>query len=231
MRKFQITWTFAVLALAPFLASADEPKTKTKPEAQAGTIVLFDGAKGLEGWKKTDFEHAGDVAARDGRMVLAAGRPMTGVTATRKDILRTNYELSYEAMRLEGGDFFAAATFPVGKSCVTLINGGWGGFVTGLSSLNGMDASENETTCSIEYKNNQWYHFRVHVTGRVVRCWLDGKEVIAVAHEDKHVGTRVETRPCEPLGFAAWKTAGAVRNVSMRPLTAAEAAADDRAVE
>ena len=46
----------------------------------------------------------------DGRIVLAAGDPMTGITTTRKDLPKTDYELTYEAMRTSGGDFFAAAT-------------------------------------------------------------------------------------------------------------------------
>ena len=98
------------------------------------------------------------------------GRSMTGITCTRPNLPTTNYEFSYEAMRIDGRDFFAAATFPVGKSFITLVNGGWGGNVTGLSSLDGMDASENETTQSFRYQNKTWYHFRIRVTGKMIRC-------------------------------------------------------------
>ncbi len=145
---------------------------------------------------------------------------MTGITTTRQDLPRVDYELSYEAMRTEGGDFFAAATFPVGKAYITLVNGGWGGNVTGLSSLNGMDASENETTCSIKYEDKTWYRFRIHVTGRAIRCWIDDKEIIAVDYQDRRVSTRLETRVNEPLGFATWKTGGACarsRSARSRP--------------
>ena len=123
---------------------------------------------------------------------------------------------------------FAAATFPVGESCITLVNGGWGGFVTGLSSLNGMDASENETTRTIKYENNTWYRFRVRVTGEVIRCWLDDKEIVAVEHREKHVRTRVEVRASEPLGFATWKTGGALRKIEIRPLSPDEIAATNK---
>ena len=131
-------------------------------------------------------------------------------------------------MRESGEDFFAAATFPVGKSYITLVNGGWGGNVTGLSSLNGMDASENETTRTIKYENKTWYRFRVRVTGEVIRCWVDDKEIVAVNHQERHVGTRVETRPSEPLGFATWKTGGALRKIEVRPLTPDEIAATNK---
>jgi hypothetical protein len=210
----------------------DGPDTLSRPghEGPAGRPAkraLFDG-KTLDGWKKTDFSHPGEVKVEDGRIVLATGMPITGITATHKDLPTTNYELTYEAMRTSGEDFFAAATFPVGRSYITLVNGGWGGFVTGLSSLNGMDASENETTRSYRFENKTWYRFRVRVTDEAIRCSVDDKEIIAVEHREKHVGTRVETRSSEPLGFAAWKSGGALRNIAIRPLTPVEIAATNK---
>src|SRR4051794_2163639 len=156
-------------------------------------IVLFDG-KTLDGWKKTVFSRDAEVTVEDGTLVMAAGEPMTGVVTTRKDLPTSNYELTYEARRLQGADFFAAATFPVGKSFITLVNGGWGGNVTGLSSINGADASENETTQGYEYKNQTWYRFRVRVTAAVIAVAIDGKDVFAVNHKEREVGTRIETR-------------------------------------
>ncbi len=201
-------------------AASEEPAQKPKP------IVLFDG-KTLDGWKKTDFYGAKDVDVRvaDGAIVLPMGASMTGVTTTRTDLPRTNYELTYEAMRTEGVDFFAAATFPVGGSFLSFVNGGWGGHVTGISSLDGADASENETTHSYTYRNKTWYKFRIRVTGQAVRCAIDDKELIAVDITNRHLSTRVQVRASEPLGFATWETAGAVRNIQIRPLTAEEVAA------
>jgi len=113
------------------------PVDKTPTASTSGAKVLFDG-KNLEGWKKCDFYKAGEVKVEDGMIIMSKGVSMSGVTSTRQDLPTTNYELSYEAMRLAGRDFFAAATFPVGKSYITLVNGGWGGGVTGLSNLDGM---------------------------------------------------------------------------------------------
>jgi len=199
---------------------ADDPAEKLKP------IVLFDG-KSLDGWKKTDFYGAKDVDVRvaDGAIVLPVGNNMTGVTTTRTDLPKTNYELSYEAMRTEGVDFFAAATFPVGGSYLSFVNGGWGGHVTGLSSLDGADASENETTHSFKYQNNTWYRFRIRVTDQAVRCAIDDKEVVAVDVTNRTLSTRIQVRASQPLGFATWETAGAVKNIQIRPLASAEVAA------
>ncbi len=185
------------------------------------TLTLFDG-KTLDGWKKTDFSGAGEVKVENGAIVMKAGESMTGITCARKDLPTSNYELIYEAQRLEGGDFFAAATFPVGKNFITLVNGGWGGTVTGLSSLGGADASENETGHFYKYESKKWYTFRVRVTGEVIRCWIGKDKVVDISHQDRHVGTRIETRGNQPLGFATWESTGALRRIDVRPLTPEE---------
>ncbi|QEH34766.1 hypothetical protein OJF2_33080 [Aquisphaera giovannonii] len=193
----------------------------------AGRRALFDG-KSLDGWKKADFFGAGVVEVRDGTIVLGTGQSMTGITTTRGDLPKVDYELSYEAMKLSGQDFFAAATFPVGDAFITFVNGGWGGNVTGLSSLDGQDASENETTRSFRYAEKTWYKFRVRVTGTTIRAWIDDKEMAAVRYKDRRVSTRIETRRNQPLGFASYETAGAIRNIEVRPLTPAEVAGTEK---
>jgi hypothetical protein len=212
-------------ALAIFLGS-DEP-TKNTSHENPKTLVLFDG-KSLEGWKKIDFAGAGAVKVEAGAIILSTGRSMSGITSTRKDLPSSNYELTYEAKRLEGADFFAAATFPLGKSYITLVNGGWGGNVTGLSSLDGADASENETNRYIKYENQTWYKFRVRVTDSFIRCWVNDKPVVALDYRGRQVGTRIETRANQPLGFATWETSGALRKIEVRVLTPAEVAAGDK---
>ena len=211
-----------IALLAP-LAHAFSQEKADRPK----TLILFDG-KSLDGWKRTGFGGSGEVTVEEGSLVMKAGRSMTGVTSTRDDLPTKDYELTYEARRLDGDDFFAAATFPVTDSHVTLVNGGWGGGVTGLSSIDGVDASENETNRSIHYVNKTWYRFRVRVTARAIRCWVDDKEVVTLRTVDRRVGTRIESRPSRPLGFATWKTTGAVRKVELRPLSPSEIAATDK---
>ena len=62
----------------------------------------------LDGWKKTAFYGADqvDVRVEDGAILLPVGKSMSGVTTTRDDLPSTNYELTYEAMRTEGEDFW-----------------------------------------------------------------------------------------------------------------------------
>ena len=217
-------WVALVAGCVAALATGAQGDDKDRDAGKSEKTVLFDG-KTLDGWKKTDFRGAGEVKVEDGTIVLGAGSRMTGITTTRKDLPTTDYELSYEAMRLKGVDFFAAATFPVGKSFVTLVNGGWGGNITGLSSLNGADASENDTGRYVKYQDKTWYKFRVRVTEKMIRCWIDDKEVVAVDYTDREVGTRIETRSNQPLGFSAFESAGALRKIEVRKLTPEEIAA------
>ena len=150
----------SVLGLAA-LAAASRPQT-AKP-AEAGWQPLFDG-KTLTNWQPTKFSAEGAVKVDDGRIVLETGRNMTGITWSGAALPTTNYEISFQAMRVEGSDFFAGVTFPVDDSFCSLILGGWGGSVVGLSSINGQDASENDTSQSIEFQNGRWYTARVRVT-------------------------------------------------------------------
>jgi len=218
-RVFPIAAVFGALVAGAF---AEEPPS---PPSPPGSIVLFDGET-LDGWKKTPFYGADalDVRAADGVLVLPRGKSLAGVTTTRTDLPTVDYELTYEAMRTEGEDFFAAATFPVREGFLTFVNGGWGGNITGLSCLDGADASENETTVGYRYKDRVWYRFRIRVTADAVRCWIDDKEMVKVDIRDRGLTTRVQVRASEPLGFATYESAGEVRKIAIRPLTAAESA-------
>ncbi len=226
-RPFRWVLVAVVSGFAALAASGQTTKDQPAETPRTRTLVLFDG-KSLDGWKKTDFSGAGAVQVEDGAIVMKSGNLMTGITSTRTDLPTTNYELSYEAMRTTGTDFFAAATFPVGKSHITLVNGGWGGSVTGLSSLDGSDASENDSSTYVAYKNKTWFKFRVRVTAQTIRCWIDEKPVIHVNYEGRKVNTRIETDANKPLGFATWDTGGAVRAMTVRTLTPAEIAEDGK---
>ncbi len=200
---------------------AEKGEEKEKPAAKPKKIVLFDG-KTLDGWKKTKFGGEGEVKVENGTVIMRQGNSMTGITSTRKDLPKTNYELSFEARRLDGFDFFAAATFPVGESHVSFLNGGWGGSVTGISCLDGYDASENESGMYMEYKDKQWYKFRIRITSEKIRCLVDGKQVIDVTYKGRRIDTRIEADLSKPLGFATWETSGEVRKIEIRTLTPAE---------
>jgi hypothetical protein len=123
-------------------------------------------------------------------------------------------------MRVDGNDFFCGLTFPVGDDPCSLICGGWGGGVTGLSSIDGMDASENSCSGYYEYKSGQWYHIRLRVTKERIQAWIDKDQVVDCDIRDHRISVRIEVNLSKPLGIATWCTTGAVKNIRMRPLPA-----------
>jgi hypothetical protein len=200
-------------------ARASEPPSKS--EDKTTWKSLFDG-KTLTNWKPTDFGNSGKAFVKDGVVILEKGNQMTGITYSRGDFPKTDYELSLEGKRVDGDDFFCTTTFPVGKSYCSLVVGGWGGTTVGLSSINSADASENETSTAKEFKQNVWYQIRIRVRPDKILAWIDTEKMVDLDIEDRKITTRLECNPCKPFGIATWCTTGAVRNIRVRPLTADE---------
>jgi len=209
------------LALEAAEKSPDAGKPKAeKPATQSVTAGkpakdLFDG-KTLAGWKVTDFAGHGEVEVKDGRIILGSGI-MTGITWTN-DLPRIDYEISLDAMRVEGSDFFCGLTFPVKEDPCSLIVGGWGGGVVGLSSLDGQDAANNETTHYMNFQSGRWYNVRLRVTGTNITAWIDKAKLIDADITGKTISVRPEVEASKPLGIASWSTAAALRNLKLRRL-------------
>jgi hypothetical protein len=203
-----------MLALGCLGIVAAGQETKT-PEP--GWEPLFDG-KTLTNWRPTKFVGEGPVKVENGQIILEAGSDLTGITWSGRELPTTNYELSLQAMRVQGRDFFAGVTFPVADSFCSLILGGWGGQVIGLSSINGMDASENDTSQSMEFESGRWYDVRIRVTSAKIQAWLDNREIISVNIEGNEISTRIEVDKSKPLGIASWRTKAALRQIRLRRL-------------
>ena len=130
------------------------PTLTAKPAEQAWES-LFDG-KALTNWQTSKFSGAGAIKVENGQILIEGGRSLTGINWGGPALPSTNYELALQAMRVDGNDFFAGVTFPVGDSFCSLILGGWGGSVVGLSSINDVDASENETSQAVTFDPKRW---------------------------------------------------------------------------
>ncbi|MBI1368136.1 MAG: DUF1080 domain-containing protein [Planctomycetes bacterium] len=179
-------------------------------------VSLFDG-KTLGQWKSTQFGGEGEVHVEDGCLILPYGNPMTGVTWTGPIPAKINYEITLDAKRVDGSDFFCALTFPVNDDPCSLIVGGWGGGTVGLSSLNGLDASENETSSWQSFQSDRWYHIRLRVEKHRIAAWIDDKQVVNVDTTDKKIGIRIEVDLSRPLGIATYTTTGAIKNIQFKP--------------
>ena len=204
---------FALVSL--IAAATDGPAARA--QTTEGWQPLFDG-KTLSNWEPTKFGGEGAVRIENGQLILETGRSLTGITWTGGELPKTNYEIAMQAMRVDGRDFFAGITFPVADSFCSLILGGWGGSTVGLSSINFMDASENETSQSLEFENGRWYSVRIRVTPQKIQVWLDERQIINQDLKDNKISVRIEVEPSKPLGVATWKTKGALRDIRLRRL-------------
>jgi hypothetical protein len=188
-----------------------------QPPANSGEWkALFDG-ESLGKWKPTPFDGRGEVRVSKGIILLGNGRN-TGITWTGY-FPRSDYEIRFEAARLEGKDFFAAITFPVGSSYCSWINGGWDGTVVGLSNLDGYDASENETSTVHDFIQGHWYAFRLAVTERRIQAWIDDRVIVDVDMTGRQLGLPFgEEDLSTPLGFASYRTVAGLRKIEYRRL-------------
>lgn len=202
---------FMIFALGADLLAADA----AKPEGKE----LFNG-KDLKGWKATEFGGEGETIVTNKQIISREGASLSGVQYTNvSDLYTNNYAITLEAMKIDGSDFFCGLTFPVGDSHCSLIVGGWGGGVVGLSSLDSMDASENETTKYVSFAKEKWYTIRVEVRPTRIKAWLDDEAIIDADTKDRKVGLRPGAIELQtPFGLSAYQTTAAWRNIRIAPL-------------
>lgn len=189
------------------------------PFAGEGWQPMFDG-RTLNGWTETKFAGRGEVQVQSGLLILNMGDPFTGVNYTN-DFPKIDYEIALDAMRLLGSDFFCGLTVPVGDSFCSLIVGGWGGSLVGISSLDGMDASENETTKYLSFEQGRWYRIRLRVTQGRIEGWIDNEKLINVVTKDRKISLRPgEIEMSKPMGMASWQSTGVLREIRVRRVEA-----------
>jgi len=224
MRMLLIAALLVVFSPPARLPAADPPAAErtAKPQAlpkadKEGWRTLFDGKK-LGDWKATNFGGEGEVYVKDGAVGFHMGNPLTGITWAGADLPKVNYEIEFEGRKVEGGDFFCALTFPYEDTYASLVLGGWGGAVTGLSSINGYDASENETTDYYKFEKGQWYKIRLKVTDETITCQVDGEQLFHVETDSKTISTRIEVEESKPLGFCSFETQGEFRKIRLREI-------------
>jgi len=210
----------AVCVKPAYIESGDEkaskPAVAKAGQEDKGWEPLFNG-KDLEGWKVTNFGGEGDVLVEKGEVVITQGADLSGIH-TEKKLPRSNYEVQFEAMREAGGDFFAGLTFPIQDNFCSLIVGGWGGGVCGISSLDGMDASENETTTYQAFDKGKWYKIRLVVRDNHISVWIDDSQIVNADTTGKKIGVRFEVERSKPFGFSTYATTARIRNARIRAL-------------
>ncbi len=184
----------------------------TEPDS----TYLFNG-KDLDGWEVTNFGPQGPVYVSGGEIILGMGDGCTGIT-WKKPFPEINYKVTLEAKRVSGNDFFCGMTFPVEKDHCTLIIGGWGGATVGISSINGMDASENETTSLMNFDTDRWYRICLLVNADTIKALIDDVTKVNFIRGSKKLSIRSEVNLSRPFGIASWNTTAALRNIRVEKI-------------
>ena len=177
------------------------------------TISPFNG-KNLDGWEITKIEDHGKVKVSDSCIILNKGNRITGINYL-KEFPGTNYEVTLQAMRVEGSDFFCAMTFPVNGSFCTLVVGGWGGAVVGLSNIDGYDAANNFTAQVKFFTSGVWYNIRLRVTDKMIEAWIDNEKLVDFTIGYYRLSLRMEMEQSIPFGFATYNTIGSLRRIKV----------------
>ena len=205
--------------------TADTKADDNKSADKEGWEPLFNG-ENLEGWKVTEFGGQGEVFVEDGEVVISQGADLSGIH-TEQELPKSNYEVEFEAQRAAGSDFFAGLTFPIRDKHCSLIVGGWGGGVCGISSLNGMDASENETTSYQQFEKGKWYKVRIVVRDNHISAWLDDRQIVDVDTTGQKIGVRFQVERSKPFGFCTWQTTARLKNARIRSLAAEDVSTEE----
>ena len=210
-------YIFLTSILVFAVCSSAQPPVQTDGKRQE--LTLFNGTS-LDNWSKTDYAGKGEIFIDDNQtLVMEMGATLSGIHWTGDDLPVDNYEISLQARRTMGSDFFCGLTFPYKDSHATLILGGWGGSLIGISSIDDFDASENETGDAYIFEEKEWYDIRLQVTESEVTVWINEETVIDAKLAGKKVTMRVgEIEMSIPLGLTTYGTTGEFKNIKMKNL-------------
>ena len=210
---------------------SEENNTPPKKQIEPGNGVRVKAAmevdllaEGSQHWQVLQdiSGNAGVEFREDGTCRILDGEPISAIRyAGPWELPVTNYEILYEACRIDGPDFFAALTFPVNSldTCATFVPGGWGGSVTGISCIDGVDASANETASTCDYPVGEWFTFRIEVRPDVLKVWNGGAIIVKAPLAGKKISLRQgDIEQCAPLGLSTYMTVGEVRKIVIRTL-------------
>lgn len=195
---------------------AGPPTTQPAP-AKFEPRDLFDG-QSLKNWKAADFAGGGEVHVDNGAIILPAGERLTGVVWTGDKLPTENYTITLLARRMDGSDFFCGLTFPVDDSFATLVLGGWGGALCGISSFDDEDAAHNETKSFQRFDQGKWYDVRLRVSPGRIQAWIDDRPIVNVLTKGKKIGLRGEMDPAsKPLGISSFQTQAEIKDIKIKP--------------
>jgi hypothetical protein len=207
---------FVVMLLGCSANKSQQEKLSVEKTPELKSIdknALFDGET-LDGWKITEFGPQGPVLVSGGKIILNYGDGCTGIT-WQKEFPKVNYEVTVEAQKTSGNDFFCGMTFPVNDEFCSLIVGGWGGPVVGLSCIDGKDAANNDTKILKRFDKNIWYNIKLQVTNEKIIAWVDDEKLVDFAYPGHELYVRPEVNLSKPFGICSYNTTAELRNIRL----------------
>ena len=227
MKQYASLWIPVIAFAVMFTASCGGSRSQRQVVAEEPPFVqvvpegwepLMDG-KTLAGWEVVRYGGEGEPYVKNGVLTLpmAASGMSTGLCWVGDSLPVNNYAIYYEARRVEGNDIFAGLSFPYGDTFATLIFGGWAGIVSGLSCIDGYDASQNETTKHVYFRDHQWYPVQLRVTTDSIRAFVDTVKVVDIATAGKKIHLRGGTVAAS-LTLSSYLTTGEIRNLRIKKL-------------
>lgn len=216
-------YKYLIIVLLTFSACINNTKNKQNDASQPVSVepgwnILFDGVS-MDKWAITEFGTQGPVQISEKSVILGMGDGCTGIT-WKGEFPKTNYEVKLSAKKISGNDFFCGITFPVNESYCSLIVGGWGGPVVGLSSIDGRDASENETRTLKKFDHEVWYDIHLRVSDNKIEAWIDQEQIVNFNTEGRKLSTRPEVDLSKPFGICSWTTTAAIKNIRIKSTAA-----------
>lgn len=206
-----------VLTLLTARPSAPPQEEPRKTDAPTDWIEL-ENTDEQKPWKFLSFGGRDAFEIEGNRLSVEMGYPLAGFVYEGSAFPTSNYHLSLQARKVDGTDFFCCLTLPVNDQHCSLVLGGWGGTVTGISCIDKQDASDNPTTSVRKYETGQWYHVEVLVTTDQLVCKLDGQTIVELPLVGIELSLRTEVEPCKPLGLCSFSTAAEWKNIRYRKL-------------
>ncbi|HBE42851.1 MAG TPA: DUF1080 domain-containing protein [Bacteroidales bacterium] len=196
-----------------FIISAGAFLLMSNIDSTRNEKVLFDGVS-FDHWQVIDYEGHGAVSVADSCIIIGKGEYISGIRWT-DDFPKSNYEITLYAKRVEGNDFFCGMTFPVKESFVTLVLGGWGGSLCGLSCIDGYDAANNYTSKIFFFGTDVWWSVRLRVTDKKIEAWIEQDKIVDFTIGNSGLSLRMEVESSVPFGITTYKTTGALRDLKL----------------
>ena len=144
----------------------------TGPDGQV--LLASDFDHGTNGW--TVLGNGANWGVQDGALRQTAEREFTRALAGKLDW--TDYTLTLKARKISGSEGFLILFHIADGDDRTWWNiGGWNNTADGIESGGTLDSKP----CRIE--SDRWYDINLTVSGKNLKCWLDGKLVHDINYE------------------------------------------------